>query len=709
MQPNEIEELRKKYGVPTTGYTPELEVNKARVTELDSLWGSETEQETPSRGQRIIQGIKEKGANVASAIRGEDKYQGKTAVERGGGATAQAFSAISTTAYNALPDNARKALDKLGGGIGKGINYITDKISENPQLQEFAMSEAGQYTERVLGVLSDLGIIAGEVAGASQTAKSLNVLDSKTTNLLKQSKNLPDGLPPLGPQSVGMPKLSTKIMNKVARVNPIDARKFKAISGGEDIGEYLSKTGNFDRPEGMVQNEIEKFIKSRLDVDTTLDKLPGVYKSPSLSDALDMIIKKGKMESSANIKAPYLQRAIDLKRKLNSTGVTMSDSNEIKRILEREVKLGYDKQFNASEIKKATYVDEALRNWQIAEAKKLGFRNLEELNKQTQKARFVADSLSKKIVSDELLNGLSLTDYIVVSGGNSTAIAGLLGKKILSSKGLQAKIAKKLYNKEIQGQIKPELKPTDYFIEREVSPSGFKQLPQPKAGSKLSENLVPVKARAPFSAEKPASVIKRSTKATETKLLPEGKKGQVSSPTLKLPVKTETKMQKDLLEKIEKNKLIKTKSTKPTKVASQSSTLRNSIQKAKASGQSFDEWLKDNGISFNKEVSGNEKRLVIDLFPDEKIRGKGITKQETLNAFRKSFEDGHTIIEPSNGLWTKEGKAFIDKIVNTGVIKKMENRGGIIRFKITNKINQIKTNSPLKAEWDKVKKPNNKK
>jgi len=90
-----------------------------------------------------------------------------------------------------------------------------------------------------------------------------------------------------------------------------------------------------------------------------------------------------------------------------------------------------------------------------------------------------------------------------------------------------------------------------------------------------------------------------------------------------------------------------------------------------------------NGLSFTKETADGENRLIIDLWPTKEIRGKGITKSETLKAFVGALNDGHTIVEPSNGMWTKDGTGFMNNLESQGYVKKIPNRGGIIRYEIT--------------------------
>lgn len=53
--------------------------------------------------------------------------------------------------------------------FGAGINKIADKISNIPQVQQFAQSQAGQTTSRVSENLANAGVIAGTIAGGLKT------------------------------------------------------------------------------------------------------------------------------------------------------------------------------------------------------------------------------------------------------------------------------------------------------------------------------------------------------------------------------------------------------------------------------------------------------------------------------------------------------------------------------------------------------------
>jgi len=332
------------------------------------------------------------------------------------------------------------------GDMSKTIqSEFTDKAK---QVTEGSLSPLEATASTVLDTVTG----AGDVLGAEQLVKG-GVQFAKTgVNLAKESLSNKG----LKIAEKFIPK-SEEIMNRVARLNPSDARRFTELSDGKTVGQYLTETGNFNRPDKIVTNEAEKFISSIKSVDESFAKLPGRFEDGSIKDALNNLVSRAESVSSDNVKAPYLDRAKELLTKYNSGGLDMSEINEVKRLFEKNVKLGYSKLINPDAVQKATYIDDTLRNWQAKKAESLGFKNISELNKQTQLSKFIIDNLGDKIIDKSLLNGVSLSDWIMLSSGDVTGVSGFLTKKFFSDPGIQARIAKLLNSKEIKGLITPEM------------------------------------------------------------------------------------------------------------------------------------------------------------------------------------------------------------------------------------------------------------
>lgn len=78
----------------------------------------------------------------------------------------------------------------------------------------------------------------------------------------------------------------------------------------------------------------------------------------------------------------------------------------------------------------------------------------------------------------------------------------------------------------------------------------------------------------------------------------------------------------------------------------------------------------------------------VNMFPNEAVKGTGMTKQYLLNMLKDAYDQGITSIVPSYGIYTKEGSSFMDHLVDQGWLAKDGNYGYIIAPKI--------------AEWEKT-------
>lgn len=370
----------------------------------------------------------------------------------GGGIRAGAGLAAGVSRAVASPILEAPGFKQVGEAFGKTGEFIESKV-----LGGKPSDLLSKLPEGVLETTSNIAETAVNVAALEGTTQQVRALPGQIRAGVSKVKGM---TPPAGQAFQKMAQAtgnqSPQIMNRVARLKPTDANNFQRLSG-KTHGEYLSETGNFGTPDKIVANEAQKFTQSRLDVDNALSQLPGEYKVGALKDALKELVIKAKSESSKNVKAPYLDKTMEFANKYNKQGLTMSEINEVKRLYERHVKLGYNKLMNAEKVQRATNVDNALREWQVKQASELGFKNIKEMNKQTQLSKFMVDKLGAQITGKTGLNEVSLTDWIMLSGGDPTAIGGFLTKKFLSSNAVQAKIAQMLKQGEAAPPVKPSL------------------------------------------------------------------------------------------------------------------------------------------------------------------------------------------------------------------------------------------------------------
>jgi len=408
-----------------------------------------------------------KDSSVVSRVSSSLKSSAQTAKEQITGTTdspvTRGFELASTitgtpvkAVMSALPESVQSGLSKLGSVAYKPIEFLGNLLGNSKGLQDFVTSnpKATKVIEEIAKIAGSTAETAGNIAAIQGGVSGVKQISKGVASGVKK---IPELVKPLT-QKAGevIESQPSNIMNRVARLKPNDEIKFKQLAG-KTHGEYLSETGNFGAPDKILTNESIKFAKSIKSVDDSLAKLPGVYKTGAIKDALSELITKVKSVSSKNVPASYADEVKALVSKYNKGGLNMSEINQVKRLFESKVKLGYNKLLNADKVEQATNIDSALRKWQVGKAQELGFKNIKELNKQTQISKFLIDKLGNQVIGQSGLNSIGLTDWIMLSGGNPQAVAGFLTKKFFSSKAVQAKIAELLKQGEPKGQILPKI------------------------------------------------------------------------------------------------------------------------------------------------------------------------------------------------------------------------------------------------------------
>lgn len=121
-------------------------------------------------GERVSSAVEERGGTIGRAVRGEGEFEGRSTLGRGFGAASQATQAVGDVTYEALPRGLRRLVDNIGQKIGKGFDFVVDKLSNTKLFQEAAMSGETEKLEEILQVVSDAGIVSGGIAGAAETA-----------------------------------------------------------------------------------------------------------------------------------------------------------------------------------------------------------------------------------------------------------------------------------------------------------------------------------------------------------------------------------------------------------------------------------------------------------------------------------------------------------------------------------------------------------
>lgn len=249
-----------------------------------------------------------------------------------------------------------------------------------------------------------------------------------------------------------LPELATKagdsitpdpasIMQRVLRVTKGQQAKFEQ-NYGTSIGQYAVDRGLIGTQEKVANDLATRFTTSIKAADDALASLPGKYQPEPVKTALQELYQKKLATSAPGATDPELNLVKELMNKFDNVGLDMSEINQAKRLFERNVKLDFVKTNNPEGVKLSNNIDQAIREWQFAQAERLGLKNLPEINKETRMAKELLNSLEREASGKAGNNAISLTDWIVLADGGAMNVAAFLAKRGFSSDAAQAFVAK---------------------------------------------------------------------------------------------------------------------------------------------------------------------------------------------------------------------------------------------------------------------------
>lgn len=362
--------------------------------------------------------------------------------------------------FDRLPQWMQKTMESTGGTVEGVVNWFENL---DPVTQEAFID-----TSKGVEVLADVAgggaaktvakEAGGEVIeqGGKAVAKGLNIaddvmdqgaaavskqIDDITTSLRSTKDTLVDKIP------FDRQEKAASILTSLNKVDPSKQLKFKELSGGDDIGQFLLKRDIVAPPEKTVELLTERFDEVKNRLDDALAQVQGNYKPPVVKTVLDDMIEF----YTATADRTGLNKTKRRLAKLEGEGLTLSEINNIKREFERKVKTGYLKENNAIKVERNTNLDSQLREFRDETAAAGGFSNIKELSKEIQLTKEAANEIGKKFAKQLANNQFSLTDNLLLVGGavdpSSLAVLGL--KKIGSMPAVQAKIVKALKNSDM--------------------------------------------------------------------------------------------------------------------------------------------------------------------------------------------------------------------------------------------------------------------
>lgn len=170
------------------------------------------EEQKPSLKDRVVTDIKERGAKVNDAIKGEGVFSGESPVQRGIEATGEAFGAIPATINNALPEPVRNVVQKIGEKIGEGFGAVTEKLADTKIFKDAVASGETGKLEEILSSVAAGSDIAGSILAVEGVKKSGKVattgVKDVANSIATNTEELLTKVPKLGNMSGAKEKLS---------------------------------------------------------------------------------------------------------------------------------------------------------------------------------------------------------------------------------------------------------------------------------------------------------------------------------------------------------------------------------------------------------------------------------------------------------------------------------------------------------------------
>lgn len=328
----------------------------------------------------------------------------------------------------------------------------TDAVQSLISKYENLSPEAKANVDGALGTVEGLATMLGAGTVSNSVRSSIGKVGSISRDAAKKLDNVNlelKGVSLPGPagitEAVDLGMKPSALMQKVARIPKGKQTKFEELAG-ESVGTYLVERQIFGTPDQIVDQLVERLNKSRGRIDERLAQIEGTSKKPVIKTALDDLIERDTRVSTIGAKSADSDRITELYKQHQTSGLTLSEINEVKRLYERNVRVDYLNSLSSSPEKlvRATNIDSSLRTLVEDEAAKRGFDIVKNLNKETQLAKQLADDLGAEYAGSAGNNSVSLTDWILLAeAANSPTAAVAFGvKKTMGSKNAMSAVAK---------------------------------------------------------------------------------------------------------------------------------------------------------------------------------------------------------------------------------------------------------------------------
>lgn len=467
-------------------------------------------------GQNAVAGVKQIGGGIQKMGQGvmegngTKSFSGFQDVLEGGLGTA--FSPISG-ATETLPhpiQNIVKPILNIPNMPAEGVAYVAGALAKyfRPDLTDQQIQENVVRPVRLAGQI-------GTIVAAPEIAEKSGELLNKGANAVSDFGNAVKGkTAPAG----------AKIITSVDKIDPTKVVDFQRMTS-KAPGEWLQERGIVAPRAETVSKLVDYYNQSKATVDNALKQIDGRFYDSNAETILKDQIKYFE-ETADKTRLSTAQKQL---QRLQDSGLTLDEMNQVKRTYEATQKMGYLKENNSTGVARATNLDSGLRKFMVDTAADRGFKNLPEINKETQAAKFLADQIYKKMNKQAANDVLGLTDKLLGYGGLATmspttlAVLGL--KKIAFGETGKSFLARLLSPEATKGIPNVDTGAITLSNARRM-------LPAPKEGTPAAQVNTPIdlpsRSQGAIDTAEQARIqgqqfAKKATSIPNQPLLPEGK------------------------------------------------------------------------------------------------------------------------------------------------------------------------------------------
>lgn len=339
--------------------------------------------------------------------------------------------------------------------LEKGFNKSIDEISDNPAIQKFAGTKAGEITARVAEDVANTSTIAGAVAGAMETPKIGTAIANKTesvvnavgtkvddaTNSIKNTTG--NVINDLRPSAEGV---VNEVATKALYLAPSDvANIFK--STGNKVGNFLAEHNLIKENIKTTTEAIGVFFKENYDlVRSEIGKVKNTYKIKEVPRYHEALMQLKKSVSDV----PGMQEIeTEVNALLKNKKPTLADVQRVKELVDDNYSLykvtGDVKESIAKE--GMSNIRQELRSFIETEVKNNTGTDIFDLNNKVSTAKSIMNAIETRSPKGVTKANLQVGDLGAFGlgmsfGGPLVGVAALIAKKLTQNPSVMLRFAK---------------------------------------------------------------------------------------------------------------------------------------------------------------------------------------------------------------------------------------------------------------------------